>query len=143
MRALLPEGGMTTFRKELDRLFDRMWDGDDAATVGSWAPKMDVSETKEAFLVKAEIPGMEPKDIQLTMENGVLQLRGEKRQEEEKKDERYYRVERSYGSFVRTMRLPAQVDADKVNATFKNGLLTIHLPKLASAAGHPIPIQPA
>ena len=115
MRTLNPETGMTTFRREMDRLFDRVWDGDETTT-GEWMPKLDVSETKEAFLVKAEVPGIEPKDIQLSLENGLLVFRGEKRQEMEQKDERFYRTERSYGSFVRSLRLPTHVDGTKVNA---------------------------
>ena len=141
MRALVPETGMTTLRKEMDRLFERFWDGDETPAQGAWNPRIDISETKEAFTVKAEVPGIEPKEIQLTLENGVLILRGEKRQDMEQKDERFYRAERSYGSFVRSLRLPANVDATKVNATFKHGLLTVVLPKAAEARGQAIPIQ--
>ena len=141
MRVLNPETGMTTFRKEIDRLIDRIWDGDETPTTGMWNPRVDISENKEAFLVKAEVPGIEPKDIQLSLENGVLILRGEKHQESEQKDERFYRTERTYGSFVRSLRLPANVDGTKVNAVFKNGLLTVMLPKAAEARGQTIPIK--
>ena len=141
MRALTPETGMTTFRKEMDRLLDRLWDGDEMPNTGAWSPKVEVSESKDAFTLKAEVPGIEPKDIQLTLENGVLTLRGEKRQEAEQKDERWYRTERSYGSFVRALRLPAPVDGTKVNAAFKNGVITVVLPKAAEARGQTIPIQ--
>ncbi len=140
MRALMPESGVTTFKKEMDRLFDRFWDGGEEAP-GAWDPKVDVTETKDSFTVKAEVPGIEPKDIQITLENGVLMLRGEKRQEKEEKDERYYRAERSYGSFARSLRLPANVDGTKVNAMFKHGLLTVVLPKTVEARGQSIPIK--
>lgn len=140
MRALIPEGGMATFRKEMDRFMDRFWDGDDMQVAGAWAPDVDIAETKEALTVKAEIPGMEPKDIQVTLENGVLTLRGEKRQEMEQKEERLYRKERHYGSFARSLRLPANVDASKVMASFKNGVLTVVMPKTAEARGRAIPI---
>ncbi len=139
MRALMPESGVTKFKNEMDRLFDRFWDGEEAP--GAWDPKVDIAETKDAFTVKAEVPGIEPKDIQVTLENGVLMLRGEKRQEKEEKDERYYRVERSYGSFARSLRLPANVDGTKVNASFKHGLLTVMLPKTVEARGQSIPIK--
>ena len=139
MRTLLPENGVTTFRKEMDRLFDRFWEGNE--TQGTWEPKLDVSETKEAFYIKAEIPGIDPKDIQVNLENGILVLRGEKKQEVERKEERYYRSERMYGTFVRSLRLPTPVDGIKVNASFKNGLLTILLPKAAEAMGQSIPIK--
>jgi len=139
MKALMPENGLTTFRKEMDRLFDRFWEAGDSSA--GWDPKVDVSETKEAFIVKAEVPGIEPKDIQVSLENGVLVLRGEKKQEIEKKDEQYYRAERAYGTFVRSLRLPTAVDGLKVNASFKHGLLTVLLPKAAEAMGHAIPIK--
>jgi HSP20 family protein len=140
MRALSPETGLTTFRKEMDRLLDRLWDGDEIPAGVAWSPKVDFTETKETITVKAEIPGIEPKDVQLMLENGVLTLRGEKRQETEQKDERFYRMERSYGSFARSLRLPANVDATKATAMFKHGVLTIVLPKTAEARGKAIPI---
>jgi HSP20 family protein len=139
MRALLPENGVTTFKKEMDRLFDRFWEGNE--TQGIWEPRLDVSETKEAFCIKAEIPGIDPKEIQVNLENGVLVLRGEKKQEVEKKEERFYRSERMYGTFVRSLRLPTPVDGTKVIASFKHGLLTVTLPKAAEAMGHTIPIK--
>ena len=111
--------------------------------MGEWAPALDVSETKDAVMVKAEVPGMDPKEIQLSLEDQLLTLKGEKKQEKEEKDEKehYYRSERSYGAFVRTVRLPATVDGSKVTATFKNGLLKVTLPKAATAKGTTIPIK--
>jgi HSP20 family protein len=141
MRALIPENGMMTFRKEMDRWMDRFWEADEAPATGIWSPRVDVSETNDAFTVKADVPGIEPKDIQVTIENGVLDIRGEKRQELEQKDERLYRSERSYGSFIRNLRLPTHVDGTKVTARFKNGVLTIVLPKAPEARGQAIPIK--
>lgn len=143
MRALVPEGGMTTFRKEMDRFLERFWDVDETPTVGAWNPRVDLSETKEALMLKAEMPGIEPKDLQLTIENGVITLQGEKRQETEDKGERYYRTERNYGSFVRSLRLPANVDATKVTALFKHGVLTVTMLKAAEARGTTVPIKVA
>ena len=143
MRALVPESGLATFRKEMDRFLERFWDGDEVRTPGAWAPDVDIAETKEMLTIRAEVPGMEPKDMQVTLEHGVLTLRGEKRQEMEQKEERLYRSERHYGSFVRTLRLPANVDASKVTATFKNGVLTVNMPKTAEAMGKTIPITTA
>lgn len=142
MRALVPENGLTTFRKEMDRFLERFWDVDEMRT-GAWAPDLDISETREALTIRAEVPGMEPKDMQVTLDNGVLTLRGEKRQEMEQKEERLYRSERHYGAFARSLRLPANVDGSKVTATFKNGVLTVMLPKTAEARGKAIPITPA
>jgi HSP20 family protein len=96
---------------------------------------MDVSETKDAMMVKMEVPGMEPKDIQISLQEQLLTVKGEKHQEKEEKEERYYRMERSYGAFTRSVRLPVAADGSKVTATFKNGLLTVMLPKTPAAKG--------
>jgi HSP20 family protein len=88
-----------------------------------------LTETDGNVMVKAELPGMDPKDIDVEVTGDMLTLRGEKKTEEEKKDERYYCRERHYGSFQRSFRLPAGVQSDKVDAQFKNGVLTINIPK--------------
>ena len=143
MRALVPERGMTSLRKEMDRILERFWDADETPMVGAWNPRVDLSETKEALMLKAEIPGIEPKDLHLMIENGVITLQGEKRQETEENGERYYRTERNYGSFVRSLRLPANVDATKVTALFKHGVLTVTMPKAVEARGTTVPIKVA
>jgi HSP20 family protein len=143
MKTLVPMTSLPTFRKEWDRLFDRLWEGNgfDLAEMGAWTPFMDVSETKEALTVAIEIPGIDPKDVHVTVRNGVLTVTGEKKQQEEKKDERHYRMERSYGAFERSVRLPIPVDEAKVKAVFKNGVLTITLPKTVEAKGLSVPVQ--
>jgi HSP20 family protein len=143
MRALTPWTGLSTMKRDLDRLFDRFWEGDfsQLPAMGDWAPALDVSETKDAVMVKAEVPGMEAKDIELSLDGDILTLKSEKKQEKEEKEEQYYRVERSYGAFARTFRLPASVDGSKVSASFKNGLLTVTLPKAPAAKGTTIPIK--
>jgi HSP20 family protein len=147
MRALTPWTGMTSLRREMDRLFDRFldfgpaWEGLEVA--GEWAPKVDLSETKDAYVVRAEIPGVEQKDIQVSLQDQVLTIKGEKAKEKEEKDEHYHRVERSYGAFARSMRLPAAVEASKVTAGFKDGVLTVTLPKTPAAKGTTIPIKAA
>lgn len=135
-----PDSGLTAFRKEMDRFFDRVWAGDELP-VGTWVPEVDISETAEAVTLKAEVPGIEPKDLQVTLEDGVLTLRGEKRQVEEQKDERRYRSERRYGNFVRGIRLPASVEPAKVAATFRNGVVTVVMPKSVEKRGKTIPIS--
>jgi len=125
----------------MDRILERFWDADETPMVGAWNPRVDLSETKEALMLKAEIPGIEPKDLHLMIENGVITLQGEKRQETEENGERYYRTERNYGSFVRSLRLPANVDATKVTALFKHGVLTVTMPKAAEARGTTVPIK--
>ena len=143
MRSLMPWSGTTSFRKEMDRLFDRLFEvrGDELPALGEWAPDMDVSETKDAIVVKAEIPGLEPADIQVSLQENTLIIKGEKKREKEEKDERYHRIERSYGAFTRTVRLPVTVDGSKVDAKFKNGLLTVTLPKAPGAKGTAIPVK--
>ena len=143
MRSVMPWTGMMGLRSEMDRLFDRFFEPkwEEAAALGDWAPNLDLSETKDAFVVKAEVPGMEPGDIQVALQENLLTIKGEKKQEKVEKDERYHRVERTYGTFTRTMRLPVTVDGSKVDAKFKNGLLTVTLPKAPSAKGTAIPVK--
>jgi HSP20 family protein len=143
MRALAPWTGFGSVRKEMDRLFERLgdWDLPEMRTLGDWAPTLDFSENKDSFVVKAEIPGIDSKDISVSLENQMLTIKGEKKHEKEEKDEQYYRVERSYGAFARTVRLPAAVDGSKVTAAFKNGLLTVTLPKAPGAKGNTIPVK--
>ena len=145
MQALRPWTGMTSFKGEMDRLFERflepVWS--EMPALGDWEPKVDITESKESVLVKAEIPGVEQKDISISLESGVLTIKGEKQHEKEEKDKRYHRVERSYGMFCRVMRLPASVDGGKATATFKDGLLTITLPRATPANGTTIAVKAA
>lgn len=145
MPALAPWRGMDTLRQEMERVFDRFfephWDEFEAA--GAWAPKLDFSETKDAFMVKAEIPGVEQKDLSVSLQDQMLTIRGEKHKEKEEKDEKYHRLERSWGGFTRTIALPASVDTEKLNATFKDGVLTVKLPKSPAAKGTTIPVKAA
>jgi HSP20 family protein len=134
---------MTNLKQELDRFFGPFGELklDEFPGLGDWAPSMDVSETKEALLVKVDVPGLDPKDIQISLQEQYLTIKGEKRQEKEEKDQRYHRVERAYGSFARSIRLPVGVDGSKVTAVFKNGLLTVTLPKTVASKGTTIPIK--
>lgn len=99
--------------------------------MASFSPRLDVSETDEEFHVTAELPGMDEKDVEVSLSNHVLTLKGEKKDEREDKRRDFYRVERSYGMFERTVPIPDGVDLDKVEASFKKGLLTVTLPKTA------------
>ncbi|MEX2147535.1 MAG: Hsp20/alpha crystallin family protein [Candidatus Rokuibacteriota bacterium] len=129
----------------MDRLFDRF--GEPAwpqmPTLAEWEPTVDVSEDKDAVTVKAELPGVEQKDIAVSLQDGVLTIKGDKHAEKEEKGKQYHRVERSYGSFYRAMRLPSAVEAGKVTAAFKDGVVTITLPKAAEAKGTTIPVKAA
>jgi len=141
--SLIAAPSLLTFRKEVDRFLDRVREGDafDLLSTSDWIPNMDFSEKADAFTVKLEVPGIEPKDIEVQYQNGMLTVRGEKKSEVEHKDARYYRSERSYGSFVRNLRLPATVEEKLINATFSNGVLTVILPKTAEAKAHMIPVK--
>lgn len=94
-----------------------------------WMPAFDMSETDKELIVKGEVPGMDKKDINITVSDGMLTIRGEKKHEKKEENEHYHRVERRYGAFSRTIRLPHEVEADKVDATYKEGVLSIRLPK--------------
>ncbi len=131
-----------SFREQLDRLFNEFWS--DFPGVGSggltrvenrlsaFIPSVEVSEDKEHVKILAELPGLSENDIQLTLTaNGEqLVLKGEKKFEDERREESFYRSERAYGSFQRAITLPARVNAEKVNATFKDGVLTVKLAKI-------------
>ncbi len=96
---------------------------------GSWSPAVDIFETDNAIVLKAELPGMTEKDIDLTVDRNLLTIKGERQFENEVNKDNYHRVERAYGSFMRSFQLPATVDTTKVQAEQKNGILTITLPK--------------
>ena len=132
-----------TLRDEMDRLFERIWDREPEAlaTNSGWAPALDLTENKDAVIVRIDLPGIEPKDVHVNMQNNVLTLRGKKEVEKTEKDETYYRMERQYGSFTRIVRLPVTVDGTKVKATFKHGMLMIVLPKVPEAKAAEIPVE--
>lgn len=128
-------GGM---HGELDRLFDEVWRGFGIApaskALGDFAPRVDISETEEEYRVTAELPGLEEKDFEVSLEGDVLTIKGEKKVEHEEKRESYSHVESARGSFHRAFRLPVEVDPNAVKAAFKNGVLTVTLPKPEEAA---------
>jgi HSP20 family protein len=128
-------GGM---HRELDRLLDEIWSGFGSAAaaseVGEFSPRVDISETDDAYRVTAELPGLEEKDFDVSLEGDILTVRGEKRVEREAKREGYTHVETSSGVFQRAFRLPVEVDPDSVKATFRNGVLNVTLPKPEGAA---------
>ncbi len=118
----------------INRLFDAFMSPlDTTETKAVMAPKLDVAELKDKFEIKAELPGMDEKDIDLSVEDGLLTISGEKKEEKEEKDKGYYLKECSYGTFSRSVRLPDNIADDKIEAKFKKGVLTIDLPKKAAA----------
>jgi HSP20 family protein len=140
MRSLKPWLRITDLRQELDRLFDRMFESrwDQFPATGDWVPSLDLSETTDALVLKMEVPGMDPKDVQVSLQENLLTVKGERKEE---KGEQYHQVERSHGAFTRSVRLPIGVDGTKVNATFRNGLLVVTMPKTPAAKGFTIPVK--
>ncbi len=138
-----PFGELTTFRREMDRLFERFFGELPGLGLPGmvWAPRLDMSETKDSLVVKAELPGLEAKDLDISVSGDTLTIKGEKKQEKEEKDEHRHLIERSHGAFSRMVELTAPVAADKIKATFKNGVLTITLPKTEEAKRKAIPIK--
>jgi HSP20 family protein len=102
---------------------------EEALTVADWTPVVDINETEKEYLIKAEIPEVKKEDVKVLVEEGVLTLQGERKQEKEEKGKKFHRIERSYGSFLRTFTVPADADEGKVTAEFKDGMLYVHLPK--------------
>jgi HSP20 family protein len=130
-------------RREMDRLWDSFFESKPTRRVGEgeWAPSLDISETKGDLVVKAELPGIDPKEIDISLNEGILTIKGEKMQEKEEKEEGYHLVERSYGSFTRSIRLPREIQSEKINASYKNGVLKITLPKTEEAKKKEVKIK--
>jgi HSP20 family protein len=125
---------MENLHRDMDRLFEGIWDGERGAFGSAEiVPKLDMTEDDKAFRVCIELPGMDEKDIDVTLTDRLLTIRGEKKEEKETKDKDVYRRERTYGSFRRALEIPSDVDAAKIDASFKKGVLTIELPKSEEA----------
>lgn len=121
------------FRQDMNSLFDNFFHGFEIEPAWgspvSFNPRVDVKESDKEIAISAELPGMEDKDIDISLTKDALTIKGEKKQEKEDKGKDYYRMERSYGSFTRMIPLPAEIDTDKAKAEFKKGVLNISLPK--------------
>jgi HSP20 family protein len=115
--------------------------GKEALTVAQWSPLVDITEDEKEYLIKAELPDMKKEDVRLTVENEVLAISGERTFEKEEKGKKYHRIERAYGSFMRTFSLPEDADGSKVSADFKDGMLQVHLPKSQKAKPKSIEIK--
>jgi HSP20 family protein len=146
-----PFSDLTRWERDMERMMDDFFD----RRMRPWwperwlrtegfttnVPALDVFEEKDELVVKAELPGMEKDNVEVNLTDHTLTIKGEKKKEEEVKEEKYYRSERSYGSFVRTLQLPADVQADKVKASFKNGVLEVRLPKTEEAKAKEIKVK--
>lgn len=115
--------------------------GKDTLTIFDWAPRVDIAETAEEYQIKAELPEVKPEEVKVTVENGVLRIEGERKQEKEEKGKRFHRIERSYGSFCRTFTLPDDVDENDVRAKLEGGMLNVRLTKAQKAKAKAIEVK--
>ncbi|HET7711102.1 MAG TPA: Hsp20/alpha crystallin family protein [Thermoanaerobaculia bacterium] len=132
MRPNNPRDLRTLQSRFFEPFFGRFNFVDDTLGTSTWAPPVDVAEDRDKILVKVEVPGMEEKDLKVHYEDGLLSVSGE-RQFERTDDRNYHRIERAYGSFVRTFSLPRSVDANRITANYRNGVLEIEIPKKEEA----------
>lgn len=141
-----PLDSMTSLRR-LSSVLDEAFNAwpfqseESGALTSAWLPACDVFEDTGAVKIVAEVPGVRPEDVKLSIENNLLTIRGEKKQQAEEKTERVHRYERSYGTFERTFALPTTVDPDKIAASYSNGILTVTIPKADRARPREIPVQ--
>jgi len=121
---------ISTLREEIDRLFDSFFGRQTSmATEGFWVPAIDVEETDSDYIVKAELPGLKKDDIKIAVTEDTLTISGERKMEKEEKGKTYHRIEMNYGKFERTIRFPSEVNPEKAKASYKDGILTVTIPK--------------
>jgi HSP20 family protein len=129
----------------LNRLFGqpmaRQASGDGDTLIADWTPAVDVQESDGEYLIKADLPEVKKDDVRVEVQDGMLYLRGERQQEKEEKGKRFHRVERAYGRFERRLAIPTEVDAQKVSAEFKDGVLRVHMPKSPAAKPRTIDVN--
>ena len=129
----------------LNRMFGRFpprdESGQEMLRAADWSPSADITETDAAYLIKAEIPGVQKEDVKVTVQDGMLMMQGERKMEKEEKGKKFHRIERSYGSFVRSFRIPDDADENSVKAEFKDGMLNVTLTKSAKAKSKSIDVS--
>ena len=138
-----PFGELGSIRSEMDRLWNKFLGETPFARsfTEEWSPSVDISETKDKLVIKAELPGLDAKDVNVSISGDLLTIKGEKKKEEEEKDEHHHYIERYYGSFQRSFQLPVNVKTDKIEATFDKGVLKVTLPKTEEAKKKEIEIK--
>ena len=139
-------GMLEPFRRQVEEVMERFF-GEEAGngktpSTRTWSPRIDMEETDKEILVRADLPGVDPNAIEISVENGVLTIRGEKKDEMEEKGKNFHRLERFTGSFFRAITLPPGTDAEKVSATSANGVVTVTIPKKAEAQPKRITVTP-
>jgi len=138
-----PFGEIGSLRKEMDQLWNRFFEGSPLSAMMpfAWSPTADISETKDKIIIKAELPGLEPADVNISLSGDLLTIKGEKKKETEEKDEHHYCLERYSGQFQRSFRLPVEVQAEKIDAKFDKGVLTVTMPKTAKSQRKEVKIK--
>jgi HSP20 family protein len=134
---------LSSIQNELNRLFGRTFsaEGGEAREAAAWVPAIDVAETQDRFVITAELPGVEPDDVDISVENSVLTLRGDRRFYRETKEDDFHRIERRFGNFARSITLPSTADPQGIKASFDAGVLTIEVPKKEEAKPRKIQIK--
>lgn len=135
--------------EEVQKRLSAIWGGapakeggqKESISVAEWSPLVDITEDDTEYLIKAELPEMKKEDVKLTVQDNVLAISGERKYEKEEKDKKYHRVDRAYGSFLRSFTLPENADGSKVSAEYKDGMLKVHLPKSAQAKPKSIDVK--
>lgn len=129
-----PFRGVTTLQDQINRLFNETFERpSDDSSLSAWAPSVDIYETEQELVVKADLPDVDPKDLDIRVENNILTIRGERKFEKKVNEESYLRIERSYGSFARSFTLANTVNSDAIKADYRNGVLTLSIPKREEA----------
>ncbi len=135
-------GLLNQWRRDMDRMFDRSYDVEEAdVTAAAWTPAVDIEEAQDAYILRADLPGVDPQDIEIHMEDGVLLISGERKSEVKEERENYTRVERAHGSFFRRFTLPDTTDADAISAKSGNGVLEVRIPKQEKLQPRRITVQ--
>jgi len=135
---------ISNLQREMNRMFDSFFrtGADEPGLLnGNWIPPVDVAEEENQYIVKIELPGVNKDDVKITLESNILTIRGEKKAEKEIKEKNYHRMERSYGSFQRTFTLPTTVKNDKIDASYKDGVLVVTLPKVEESKPKQIEVK--
>jgi HSP20 family protein len=136
---------MMTLQERMNRMFEEVWGrgrrSDEDFISASWVPAVDVRETRDALEIAAEVPGIDPKEVDVSIEGGVLTLKGSRRFEKATEGETYHRVERAYGAFERSFTLPTNIDTEKINAVYRNGVLFLTIPKREEAKPRSISVK--
>ncbi len=137
-----PFRNLGSFQEQMNRLFEESFRGrGDNSALTTWAPAVDIYETENELVIKADLPDLNEKDLDIRVENNMLTIQGERKFEETVNKENYLRVERAYGSFTRSFSLPSTVNTDAIHAEYRNGVLTVQLPKRAEAKPKQVKVQ--